>query len=133
MKMAARLREIVTTLRIETQGSRPRMMETEAFLSENEPDPAFRAELIAYMTEHGERTKRFDPSFRVDFVDGVRRRVTVSRSNPTKYANESVVDKVGVVDVRIDGQWVGGYEPLDVDEMLAAINNDADDPINNQI
>lgn len=108
-RLANRLRSIVVSLEVATEGQKPRLAKTKQFLEENEPDPIFRQALIDRIAEVSVAAQRYNPSFKVKFADGVIRQATVTEKDPMKYVNESVIRPGGEVHVEVLGRSI--YPP----------------------
>lgn len=106
--LAARLRSVVKSLVISTEGDRPRLGRTRAILEEDEADPAFAAAVMEHIEQMSESMQRFNPGFRVTFAGGVTRQATVSADDPMKYVVEALIKPDVGAKVDVKGSTVFG-------------------------
>jgi DNA invertase Pin-like site-specific DNA recombinase len=106
VRLAARLRSVVKSLTVSTEGDRPRLGKTRALLESDEADPAFAAAVMSHIEKVSATMQRFNPAFRVNFVGGVTRQATVSANDPMEYVTEALVKPDVGVKVDINGTTV---------------------------
>lgn len=123
LRLANRLRSVVTSLTLAPDGGRPRMEKTLTMLATEEPDEEFRETLGSYLVAKARKANAFHPTFQVTFADGTVRRIVVDRDDPEKLLVETVIDASGdamVLTVDRDPWYLP--RPLsdaDIDQMLA--------------
>lgn len=103
-RLASRLKEVVVKLEVAVEGERPKLEKMRRFLVQEEPDENFREAMLKTMDEANVAAQRYNPSFTVEFADGVIRRATVSSADPMEYVSESRVTPAGQVTVEIVGE-----------------------------
>lgn len=103
-RLASRLKEIVVKLEVAVEGERPKLEKMRQYLAEQEPDAEFRDAMLKTMNEANLAAQRYNPSFTVEFADGVVRRATVSVGDPLQYISESKVAPSGQITIEIMGQ-----------------------------
>lgn len=106
VRLAARLRSVVTTLAISTEGDRPRLGKTRQILEQEDADPAFAAAVMRHIEEVSASMQRFNPAFRVTFVGGVSRQATVSADDPMQYVTEALIKPEVGAKVDVNGSTV---------------------------
>lgn len=105
VRLAARLRSVVKSLVVSTEGDRPRLGKTRVLL-EDDADPAFAAAVFRHIEEVGASMQRFNPGFRVTFVGGVTRQATVSADDPMAYVTEALIKPDIGAKVDVNGSTV---------------------------
>lgn len=102
VRLAARLRSVVTKLAISTEGDGPRLRKTLATLEQEESDPAFAESVRRHIEDVSAKMQRLNPAFLVTFAGGVSRQATVCADDPMEYVSEAVLQPDG--SARVNGE-----------------------------
>ncbi|TGR01283.1 recombinase family protein [Mesorhizobium sp. M4B.F.Ca.ET.190.01.1.1] len=105
--LATRLREIVTELKLEVEGSLPRQSRAAAFLDAADIDPQERNQILDHIERSNREALRYNRSFSVVLADGVSRRVVLRNDDPTDFVAEVLVDKDGTISGSDRGMPIG--------------------------
>lgn len=95
--LSARLREIVTSLSLEVEGSQPRQNAAIALLDAADIDPDERNQILQIIEQSNRQAQRYNRSFSVVLADGVSRRVVLKNDDPTDFIAEVIVDQDGTI------------------------------------
>ncbi|WP_280940373.1 recombinase family protein [Mesorhizobium sp. LSHC412B00] len=93
--LAGRLREIVSDLRLDVEGTKPRLKKAEALFDQAGTDPIERQRSLEVIERTNIEAKRYNRSFSVVLADGVSRRVVLNNDDPTDFVAEVTVDAAG--------------------------------------
>ncbi|RYD61854.1 MAG: hypothetical protein EOP83_16050, partial [Verrucomicrobiaceae bacterium] len=102
VRLAARLRSVVTKMAISTEGDGPRLRQTLAMLEQEDSDPAFADSVRRHIEDVSAKMQRLNPAFLVTFAGGVSRQATVSADDPMEYVSEAVLQPDG--SARVNGE-----------------------------
>lgn len=105
--LAGRLREIVRDLRLEVEGTKPRLKKATALFEQAETDAADRQRILEVIEQTSVEANRHNRSFTVVLADGISRRIVLKNDNPSDFIAEVLVG----VDGAISGNDRG--KPLD--------------------
>lgn len=100
-RLAARLRSMVTSLKVALEGERQRLSKTREFLDASGTDPQLIDEIVARIDEVARESKSYNPSFEVTFADGTVRKATVTTDDPWAYVNTTVTRPDGSLGLSI--------------------------------
>ncbi|MBB6466022.1 DNA invertase Pin-like site-specific DNA recombinase [Aminobacter lissarensis] len=95
--LAARLRDIVSGLRLEVEGSKPRRRQGAAIVDGAGIGSDERKQLLDAIDQSNLKAKRYNRTFIVDLADGTSRRVIMKNDDPTDFEAEVLVDKSGAI------------------------------------
>lgn len=104
LRLASRLRKMVTSLTVAPEGKGPQIAKTKAMLLANEPDKQYRDAVLAAIEEGYRDTHAYYPTFQVNFADGTMRRVAVNKEDATAMVVETVIGADGDAVVRQEGR-----------------------------
>lgn len=105
--VANRLRTMIRSLRVASDGSRPKAKRIEHFLSSSGVDPAERGRLLDQIRSSNELAQRYQRTFSVVLADGISRHVIVTSDDPTDFIAEVLVDKDGAMSGSDRGMTIG--------------------------
>ncbi|WP_281040037.1 recombinase family protein [Mesorhizobium sp. M8A.F.Ca.ET.021.01.1.1] len=111
--LATRLREIVTELKLEVQGSRPRQGKAAALLDAADIDPQERSQILDLIERSDREAQRYNRSFSVVLADGVSRRVVLKNDDPASFVAEVLVGKDGAISGSDRGMPIGWSDGWD--------------------
>ena len=111
VRLATKLHEAIGSLRLATEGRRPKLANTRKFLEENEADASYRETLLTYMAESDAQVGLNNPTFTVQFASGLSRTLVVNPSDPTRYVQEAVVEADGNAVVTRPNGWAWTWPP----------------------
>lgn len=83
VKLAAHLKSLIKTIRLEAEGNIPRRVKRERIVGK--PRDEFTLRVLDHMKEMDEELERSEPCFKVEFADGRTRLVRVGRGDPTNF------------------------------------------------
>lgn len=111
--LAGRLREIVSDLRLEVEGTKPRLRTAGALLDQAGTDPFDRQRILEAIERSNTEGKRYNRSFTVVLADGISRRIVLNNDNPTDFVAEVLVDGSGAISGSDRGMPLGPPDGLD--------------------
>jgi DNA invertase Pin-like site-specific DNA recombinase len=107
--LAARLRDIISDLRLEVEGRKPKRVKLMATLDQLD-DPAERARILEAVDRSNIEGQRYNRTFSVILADGTSRHVIVKDDDPTDFIAE--------VRVGSDGSIEGSEQGRDLSELF---------------
>ncbi len=111
--VANRLRSMIRSLRVASDGSQPKAKRIEHFLSSTGVDPEERRRLLDQIQWSNEHAQRFQRTFSVVLADGISRHVVVKSDDPTDFIAEVLVGKDGAISGSDRGMPIGWSDGLD--------------------
>lgn len=93
--LAGRLREIVSALRLDVEGTKPRLKKAEALFDQTGTDPLERQRILELIERTNIEATRYNRSFTVVLADGISRRIVLNNDDPTDFVAEVTVDAAG--------------------------------------
>jgi DNA invertase Pin-like site-specific DNA recombinase len=95
--LAGRLREIVSDLRLDVEGTKPRLKKAEALFDQAGTDPTERQSILEVIEQSNTEGQRYNRSFTVVLADGISRKIVLNNDDPTDFVAEVLVDKDGAI------------------------------------
>nr|WP_280940297.1 recombinase family protein [Mesorhizobium sp. L2C084A000] len=93
--LAGRLRDIVSDLRLDIEGTKPRLKKAEALFDQARTDPTERQRILEVIQRTNIEANRYNRSFTVVLADGISRKIVLNNDDPTDFIAEVTVDAVG--------------------------------------
>ena len=95
--LAARLREIVSDLKLEVEGSRPKLPRIKELLDSQGADLIERNRILKHIDHSNLEAQRYNRTFTVVLADGLSRIVILKDDDPADFVAEVVIDNDGVL------------------------------------
>ncbi|MEI8698125.1 recombinase family protein [Mesorhizobium sp. ISC15] len=93
--LAGRLREIIIDLRLDIEGTKPRLAKAEALFDQAGTGPLERQRIMELIDQSNVEGQRYNRSFTVVLADGISRKIVLNNDDPTDFIAEVTVDAEG--------------------------------------